>query len=209
MKVVYKKMFKSSPKALLMMACLCAPGFVSSVHAEAGSSPQGYGVNVEIAYSEGNPDYSYFANGEGYTVLASYALSEHVYLQGHANEVEFKPGGPINGSRVQKNWRSVGAEYKHPVAENLNVTAEANYERQEFSDDAVTGYSIGSGIELKLLPAVDFNVRLNYMNIELDDWQLTGELFFYLNKNVYCSLRIRDYDENDFTYYEGGVGVFF
>ena len=167
-----------------------------------------FGGRLDVSYSEANPDYSPFPNGEGVSLYGrlSYQDSWFTYLR--YSDAEFRPSGEVQGDEVDV-WQEVGLGYKYTFNELWYLEGAVSYQGVEQGNNDENGHEIQLGVGLTPIDALAFELSIGQIDVQIDDWNLDFETRYYFLDGVYAVAKLRDYADWDFTYYEGGLGITF
>ena len=190
-----------------VVACVLAS---SAVWADESAHKQLH-AELDVSYSEANPDYKPFTNGEGETLHARVMWQQWHGFVRYAN-AEFQPSGEVAGGTI-KDWWAVGGAYEHRFSSQWSALVGASLQgltrvtgAQEEDED---GYEVALGARWQMLDSLRLGVDVGVMDLVIDDWSLNAELRYEVSEPVYVVARLRDYADFDLTYYEAGLGLRF
>lgn len=174
----------------------------------AATLAQDFSGRADISYSEANPDYSPFPNGEGTSLFAKLFYLDQVFLTVRTTDSSFKPSGPVSGAEVEK-WQEFGLGYRQRFNEFWALELSYLYQEIKQAGDYESGHENQIGVVYSPLDKLDLELSLGKLDLQIDDWNLDFEARYSVFENVYLTAKLRDYADWDFTFYEAGIGVSF
>jgi len=187
---------------LTFMVVFCPGIYVPLTHASE------FDYRVDLSYSEANPDFSAFANGEGLTWYGRATYAQSVFAFVRLSNARFQPSGRVSGAEVE-HWFESGLGYHFPLSGRWALEGNIAYQKIGENGDDNSGKSYQLGLRYRPFSAVGFGLDVGRIDVKIDDWTLVFEIDYQLTDHVYFIGRLRDYADWDFTYYEGGVGFTF
>ncbi len=167
---------------------------------------------ADVTYTEANPDFSAFSNGEGYSIYAEVLHEAGVFGALRHTDAEFQPSGPVSGGEVST-WQSVALGYRHDLDEHWLLEGRVSFQENERElsggKDKESGHAIELGAGFKVFDPLSVRLNVGTLDLLIDDWTLRAELEYSFSENIYAIARLRDYADWDFTYYEAGLGIKF
>ena len=192
---------------LPVVAMLCSV----ATYAQSGSTPTDWWYELDMSYSEANPDYKPFPNGEGETLHGRLGWKNWQGFVRYAN-AEFQPSGEVAGGTI-KDWWAVGAAYRYELSSDWVVRAGVSIQELtrviNGNEDTENGHEFAVGTLWQPLESLRFGLDVGVMDVVIDDWSLHFEARYQIQKPVYLVARLRDYADFDLTYYEAGLGLAF
>ncbi len=183
---------------------------VQGVYADAEEQPS-WRAEIDVSYSEANPDYKPFSNGEG-VALHAVAFWHNWQVFGRLAEAEFQPSGEVAGGTM-KDWWALGLGYERPITERWSVRGRSAFQgltrKRSTTRSSEQGYEFAVGAGFSPTQAWQFYLDVGVMDVLIDDWSLSFEGRYRMSERVYLVARLRDYADFDLTYYEGGIGLRF
>ena len=167
-----------------------------------------FGGRVDINYSEANPDFSPFPNGEGISVYGRLSYDSAFLFARHSNP-EFRPSGDVSSADEVESWNELGLGYALDVHDNWTIEAGASWQEVEQGDNDESGHEIYIGAGFQPWDSLSFDLSVGQIDVQIDDWNLDFETRYSFYENVYFVAKLRDYADWDFTYYEAGLGIGF
>jgi len=187
---------------LLILAC----------HSFSAHADDDIRIHTDLTYTEANPDWKPFSNGDGYSVYAEAWHGIGAFGAFRYTDARLQPSGPVNGGFINY-WQSIDVGYRYGRTRNYQLEARLSYQQNERELPTTTqtqsglGYEIGGSV--KLLERLRLRLNLSTIDIEIKDWTLRSELQFDISDRLFLIARLRDYNDWDFTYYEAGIGLRF
>ena len=166
---------------------------------------------VEIAGSYYNPDWE-FRESESGVRLSGHFQRGGWYVGATYNTIDTKPvdlvvvrlrGLPFG------DWRELTVGHSLDLTPDTSWALEAAYQGVSVFDATESGYSIASALAHRFGPRVSGSLRVGYLQLEEQDWRITGQLLVSTGERSAVVARIDDFAEFDFTWYELGVRFFF
>lgn len=165
---------------------------------------------IELVYSENNPDEKNLTNGTGFTLAGSMHLNSRFYSFGWLNHAEvelcwlecFKQSRIIH---TMNDWLMLGLGYHWPLRDNTDLTAAINYQSAELDGSREHGGGILLGVRTRPVEALNLAVQAGYFRLEFDDFQIIGEATYQITEHLDFVGRIRDFNDWDYSSYEGGL----
>lgn len=181
-------------------------GMSPSVHAE------DIRVHADLTYTEANPDWKPYPNGEGFSVYGELWAELGVFGAYRYTDAELIPSGAVSGGTIN-DWQSLDAGYRYGWHQDWQLEARLSYQQNERDlgtrtrKESGLGYELGGAVEL--IDRLNLRLNIGTIDVEISDWVLRSELQFDFNDRLFAIARLRDYADWDFTYYEAGFGVKF
>lgn len=175
-------------------------GIVSTCHAE---------TYLETAYSEVNPDWKPYANGEGIRILGKLELPHSFYLFGSYNTATLKTSGPLSAHGKAENWRIAGAGWAFPIASFISLHGGASYQGVRTGSGYHDGMAVHAGFHLTPMKWAFLELDVGYLDLLVDDISLEATLGVRPTEKLAITVRIHDHSEWDFTAYEAGLRLYF
>lgn len=165
---------------------------------------------IELAYSENNPDEKSLENGTGFTLSGSVPLAGRLYGFGRFNHAEADlcwEECPLQTRTIHTmdDWLVLGLGYHWPLKENTDLTAAIDYQSVELDGSREHGGGVLLGIRTRPADRWDLSFQIGYFNLEFDDFQLVGEVAYKISERLDVVGRLRDFNDWDYSSYEGGV----
>jgi len=164
--------------------------------------------HVDVSYTEANPDFSPFSNGEGVTVYGRLTVEQLFFIYGRHGNAAFKPSGPVSGAEVE-GWSEAGAGLRYPLSESWSIEGMLNRQRVSRSDQSHSGHGYKAGVAWQAMAPLGFRLYVGNVDILIEDTTLAFEVDYSILDNIYLIARLRDYADWDFTFYELGLGLRF
>lgn len=189
-----------------LLTLLLLVGISPSAHAE------DIRVHADLTYTEANPDWKPYSNGEGFSVYGELWADLGVFGAYRYTDAELRTSGSVSGGIVNE-WQSLDAGYRYGWNQDWQLEARLSYQQNERDlgtrtrEESGLGYELGGAIEL--IDRLNLRLNLGKIDVEISDWVLRSELQFDFNDRLFAIARLRDYADWDFTYYEAGIGVKF
>jgi hypothetical protein len=192
-------------KKVLLVAGLLLVGLGFSAVAKASvvAAPLDYDL-IEVAAATGNPDYSPFDNGLGYSLLLSKSLSDIFFLHANYTRAIFAVGGELGGRKLS-DWGTLGLGARIAVHPRLHLLTGGSWQGAILDDGTESGYAVHLGLRSQLHDRVEFNLVFSYLDLVITDIQTIGEIYFRMTDSLDLGLRVRDYADWDYTSYEAGL----
>jgi hypothetical protein len=190
-------------RLLSLLAGVCVSIFIPFT--QAGD----FEFRADLSYSEANPDYSAFDNGEGVTWYGRVTYAQSVFAFVRRSDASFQPSGMVSGAEID-HWLETGLGYHLPISEQWAMEAIVSHQKIEQvggNKESGKGYQLGA--RYRPVESIGFGLDVGKVDVKIDDWTLAFEVDYQLSDHVYFVGRLRDYADWDFTYYEGGFGVRF
>lgn len=187
--------------ALIMVAAMST----SNLYADETSHFSG---RVDVSYTEANPDFSPFPNGEGVSVYGRIEYDETWLASYRQTNASFQPSGPVSGDDVDI-WRELGVGFHHAFNETWAVEGLVSYQQIDQGSNDESGHELQLGVSLSPSRVVEFDLSVGQLDLQIDDWNLDFETRVNAYKDFYLTAKLRDYADWDFTYYELGMGIYF
>lgn len=166
------------------------------------------GGRADISYSEANPDYSPFPNGDGISLYARLDYRDTAFVYLRSTDAEFQPSGPVSGGNV-KDWQEIGLGYHYGLSDQWSLEASASYQEIEQAGSDDNGHEFQLGVGFRPIEKLDLDLSLGALDLQINDWNLDFEARYHFVERFYIVTKLRDYADWDFTYYEAGLGVSF
>lgn len=185
----------------LVLAALMACSFAPPGHAEKMS---GW---LELSASVYDPDWEFREREQGLRLAAQVGFGDW-FLAGGYNTIATSavdlPVVRVRGLPF-RNWHELVVGYQHPLSATTSVTVAAAYTGLELFDEVHSGYWSGATVTQRVGSRVEASLRVAYMELDEQDWRLTGQLLIDTSERTALVLRLDDFAEYDFTWYEIGV----
>ncbi|WP_020407268.1 hypothetical protein [Hahella ganghwensis] len=163
---------------------------------------------LDASYSEANPDYSPFENGDGLSLYAEVKGREGIFAFARHTDVNFRPSGPVSGDIVEY-WNELGLGFRHPVSEHFSVLGNMSWQSLKKGEERERGHGVQVGLRYQPFQPFGLELYVGRVDILIRDWILRAEAEYHLTQNIYLIARLRDYADWDVTYYEFGAGIAF
>ncbi len=168
---------------------------------------------VEISGSYYNPDWEFRESETGLRFAGHYQRGPW-YVGATYNTIDTDrvdiPGVVRLRGLPFGDWRELTIGHSFTAAtSSLSLRVEAAYQGITVFDSTESGYSFGAALQHRFNPLVSGSLRLNYQQLEEQDWRVTGQLLFTTGERSAVVARIDDFAEFDFTWYELGIRFFF
>lgn len=162
---------------------------------------------VEVSGSVYDPDWELRTREYGLRLAAQLGLGNW-YLAGAYNTIATsrvdEPVVRVRGLPF-RNWREAELGYRHTLAPTTSASVAVAYAGLELFDEIRSGYWIGATLVQRFGARTAGSLRLAYMELDERDWRLTGELVIDATTRLALVLRLDDFAEYDFTWYEVGA----
>jgi hypothetical protein len=123
---------------------------------------------------------------------------------------DFQAGGPVWGNEKISSWLEMGVIYLLEVNNTRWIVPGLHVHQIRRQDGHRRSLAFEMGMREQITPKVKLEGGLSYLKGNtFEDWQLTIGAQLRLNPNVALVVRLRDYDESDFTIYETGLNLKF
>lgn len=164
---------------------------------------------IELVYSENNPDEKSLANQGGFTVSGSMPLSSRFYGFGWFNHAEIElcwEECPLQNRIIHTmdDWLLLGLGYHWPLRDNTDLTAAIDYQSVDLDGSREHGGGVLLGVRTRPTDAWGLGLQVGYFKLEFDDFQIIGDVTYKISENLDIVGHIRDFNDWDYTSYEGG-----
>lgn len=184
---------------LFLMLLLWAPAALW-----AAGSP-GYDF-VEVDFSENNPDFKPYSNGDGYNFVGAISLPERNFAFVLYNDAPFRASGnEIGRGQEIDYWAIAGLGHAIRLAERVDLIVDASFRSTSLGERDEAGYGIGAGVRLAPWRPLELTLHLAGIDLVETDLEMMAELAIRPWPALAFVTRLRDYGQWDFTAYEAGV----
>ncbi|OZG75253.1 hypothetical protein BTA51_02390 [Hahella sp. CCB-MM4] len=163
---------------------------------------------LDVSYSEANPDYSAFENGDGASIYGEILANDAIFAFIRRADVKFRPSGPVDGGSVEY-WDELGAGFKHPISDSFFILGNMSLQYLKKKDKNERGHGVQVGARYQPFESFGVNLYAGRIDVVIKDWTLRAEMDYRLTQHTYLVARLRDYADWDVTYYEFGAGIVF
>ncbi|NND61132.1 MAG: hypothetical protein HKN49_12775 [Gammaproteobacteria bacterium] len=180
----------------LLVACLCCA-------LANNSSAAGW---VEADFSYYNPDWELRESESGLRLSAAYTNAAWSFVATHNSIATQRVNQDVVRLRGLpfSNWNEIWVSRSVGLSDSLALEFSATYQSLNLQGETRSGGGAAVGLNSNWSDRWRTQLRISNFTLEENDWRITGELAYRAQTDAELILRIDDFDEFDFTWYEIG-----
>ena len=166
-------------------------------------SQAGETTELEILYTDVNPDYSPFPNGDGVALGIEHNFDNGLFATGYFNSADFTASGPEVGREEVNSWFTAGVGYRFDKTEGFYSLL--TLESVDTESESYDGFGIHLGYQADFSENWAGLLQVGYIDTEFSDYHIKAKLLYRVSDDIALTIGLRDYHEWDYVSYEGGV----